>query len=55
MLFPSYSYKPSSLVRKFVNYGQKKFYNIGPRRETVAKKPFHGFEIAADIPLVKPT
>jgi hypothetical protein len=23
--------KHSSLLRKFVNYGQKKFYNIGPR------------------------
>jgi len=23
--------KHSSLLRKFVNYGEKKFYNIGPR------------------------
>jgi hypothetical protein len=23
--------KPSSLLRKLVNYGQKMFYNIGPR------------------------
>jgi len=25
------SHKHSSLLRKFVKYGQKKFYNIGPR------------------------
>jgi hypothetical protein len=25
--------KRSSLKRNFVNFGQKKFYNIGPRRE----------------------
>jgi hypothetical protein len=24
-------YKHSSLLRKFVTYGRKKFYNIGPR------------------------
>ncbi len=29
--FSSLVYKHSSLVRKFVNYGQKQFYNIGPR------------------------
>ncbi len=23
--------KHSSLLQKFINYGQKKFYNIGPR------------------------
>jgi hypothetical protein len=28
--FPRYSYKHSSLIIKLVNYGQKKFYNIGP-------------------------
>ncbi len=26
--------KRSSLLRKFVNYGRKKFYNIGPRSTT---------------------
>jgi hypothetical protein len=28
--FTAYSYKHSSLVWKSVNYGQKKFHNIGP-------------------------
>jgi hypothetical protein len=28
--------KPSSLLQKFINYGRKKFYNIGPKN--VAKK-----------------
>ena len=29
--FHAYSYKHSSLLQKFVNYGRKKLYNIGPR------------------------
>ncbi len=32
--------KHSSLLRKFVNYGQKKFYNIGPRPVTYFRKLF---------------
>ncbi len=31
-LFPAYSYEHSSLVRKFVNYGQKSFIILGPER-----------------------
>ncbi len=27
--------KHSSLLQKFVNYGQKKFYNIGPRADDI--------------------
>ncbi len=30
--FQVYSNEHSSLVRKLVNYGRKKFYNIGPGR-----------------------
>ena len=33
MLKKSVRDKHSSLLRKCVNYGQKKFYNIGPRIE----------------------
>jgi hypothetical protein len=29
--------KHSSLLRKFVNYGEKKFYNIGPWLDNVIK------------------
>ena len=32
LIFPG-----SSLLEPIVNYGRKKFYNIGPRREKVAK------------------
>ncbi len=28
--------KPSSLLRKYVTYGRKKFHNTGPRRYTLA-------------------
>jgi hypothetical protein len=32
----------SSLLRNFVNYGQKKFYNIGPRMvATNSQHEFH--------------
>ncbi len=34
--FPVYSYKRSSLLGKLVNYGYKKFYNIGPWTELSA-------------------
>jgi hypothetical protein len=30
--------KHSSLLRKFVNYGEKKFYNIRPRLEKLARE-----------------
>jgi hypothetical protein len=30
--------KRSSLLRKFVNYGRKKFYNIGPRKTQAKPK-----------------
>ncbi len=30
----------SNLLQKFINYGRKKFYNIGPRAN--AKKTFYG-------------
>ena len=30
--------KHSSLLQKFVNYGQKKFYNIGPRCTSLTAK-----------------
>jgi len=45
--------KHSSLLRKFINYGRKKFYNIGPKN--VAKKvgserfETHIFEISSLI------
>jgi hypothetical protein len=35
--FLDYSNKHSSLVWKLVNYGRKKFYNIGPRGPTRLK------------------
>ncbi len=31
--------KHSSLLQKFVNYGQKSFYNIGPRSQTAELSP----------------
>jgi hypothetical protein len=34
--FPAYSNKHSRFVRKFVNYGRKRIYNIGPRNLTLA-------------------
>jgi hypothetical protein len=37
--------EPNSLLQKFVNYGRKKFYNIGPRLERFARdKRFSLFE-----------
>jgi hypothetical protein len=38
----SFSLKCSSLVRKFVNYGLKKYYNIGPRQKISPSNYFLG-------------
>jgi hypothetical protein len=36
-------HKPSSLLRKSVNYGRKLFHNIGSGSSVTKKKDFHDF------------
>ncbi len=43
--FPAWSNKHSSLVRKSVNHGQKKFYNIGPWHCMIALSLFVYYDL----------
>jgi hypothetical protein len=33
------------LLRKLINYGRKKFYNIGPKFRSLIQEPFNIFEL----------
>jgi hypothetical protein len=44
--------KRSSLLIKFINYGEKKFYNIGPRID-YSRKKFYDEDFAFELSSIR--